>query len=79
LHVAQSLTETPEANQGPVLTPTIEKAVLVQPGREPDHFPQPIDDRRVPMVGAGNDHMEAIGAEVDRGHDLGWVVRSGTG
>ena len=74
VHVAQPLAETAQTAERAVLAGIVEKAVAVQPGGEPDHLAQTVDDRELPVVRSRDDHMEAVRAEVDRRHDLGGIV-----
>ena len=76
-HVTQPLTEAAQASERAFLARLIEMALLIEPGSEPHHLPQPVDDRRLPVVGTGDDHVEAIGSQVDSGHDLGRLVDGG--
>src|SRR5262245_39303982 len=74
-HVAQSLTEAAQARESAFLARDVEKAVLIQARSESYHLAQSIHDRRVTVVRARDDHVEAIRAEIDCGHDLrgvGW-------
>ena len=74
LHVAQSLAETPQAGERTLLARLVERPLRVEPGRQANHLPQPIHDRRLAVLVARHDHVKTVGAEVDRGHDLGRIA-----
>jgi hypothetical protein len=69
-HVAQTLAEAAETGQRPLLAVFVEQPFLIQPGSQAHHFSEPIDDRRLAMLIARDDHVEAVRAEIYRGHDL---------
>ncbi len=70
-HVAEPLAESPQARERPLLARHVENSLVVETGRESDHLAQPVDDRRLAVLIASDDHVKAIRAEIDRGHDLG--------
>ena len=45
-------------------------SLLVEAGAEPHHFAQTIDDDELPVRITGDDHVETIGAQIDRGDDV---------
>jgi hypothetical protein len=73
-HVAQPLTEPPQAREGALLARRVERALFVETRCQAHHFAQAIHDRRLAMLIAGDDHMKAVGAQIDRGHNLGRVA-----
>ena len=78
VHVANALAETAQALQRDALALLAEYVVFIESGGEAHHFAQAIDHRRLPVRQPRDDHVKAVGAEVDRGEDFGFVVgRSG--
>jgi hypothetical protein len=69
VHVAQALPESPEASESPVLTGAIEMPEIGQSGRKADHFTQSVDDRDLPEMEPGDDHMKAIRTKINRRDD----------
>ena len=48
----------------------VEPAVLAEAGAEAHHLAQPVDDDELAVRVAGDDHVEAVGAEVDGREDV---------
>src|SRR5690606_25885013 len=71
LHVGKSLAESLQALDRPLDRSALKTALLVEPGRETDHLTQTIDDHELPVRITGDDHMEAVRAEIDGGYDIG--------
>jgi len=69
-HVAQALAKSLEAGQGARCHVLVEPAVLPNPGGQPYHLAQPIDDHELPMRVARNHHVEAVRTEIYRSDDL---------
>ncbi len=67
-HVAQQLAEAGEAGHGPFHGLGGQAPVGVQSGRQPDHFPFLVDDLQIAVAHPGDDQMEAVGAQIHRGH-----------
>ena len=79
VHVAQALAEALEAGErarGHVL---VEAAVLVHAGGQAHHLAQAVDDDQLAVRVARDHHVEAVGAQVDRGEDVGDGARGGAG
>ena len=70
-HVAQPLAEAFQAAERPGDGLAVQAAVVVETGSQPNHLAQTIDDDELPVTVAGNDHVKAIGAEVDGREDVG--------
>src|SRR5690606_16766663 len=66
----QALTEPAQTSERSLLALVVEVAVGIQARGEPDHLPQPVHDDRRPVLRAGDDHVEAVRAEIDGRHDL---------
>ena len=77
LHVAEPLAEAPQARERPLLARAVEIAVLVEPGGEPHHLSQPVDDGRLAVLRPRDDHVKAVRAQIDGRHDLGGLERCG--
>jgi hypothetical protein len=69
MHVGEALSETLQAGDGPVRDDLVEAAVLAHAVRESHHFAQPVDDDELPVHVTGDDHVKAVGAEIDRRED----------
>ena len=74
LHVAQALAEPAQAGERAFLARVVETALAVETRREPDHLAQAIDDRRLSVLRASDDHVEAVGPEVDSRHHVGGLA-----
>ena len=73
-HVAQPLAKAAQAGERALLARSSRSPSIVEAGGQADHLAQPIDDRRLAVLIARDDHVEAVGAKIDRGHDLGRLV-----
>ena len=61
-HVAQALAEALQARECPCRHVLVDAAVLRDPGREPHHLAQTIDDDQLAVRVARDHHVEAVGA-----------------
>jgi hypothetical protein len=64
---AQALAEARQAVQGALLRLDGELLALVQAGAQAHALAQAVDDLELTVVQVGDDHVKAVGAEIDRG------------
>ena len=76
-HIAQPLPETLQAGKRPRGRLFVDPAVLRDARRQADHLTQAVDDDELAVRVARHDHVEAVGAEVYRGEDIGDGSRRG--
>src|SRR5690606_33270087 len=69
LHIRKPLTESLEAFDCSLYRGALQATLLIESGSQADHFSQAIDDDELPVRIPGNDHVKAIGAEIDGGDD----------
>ena len=69
-HVVQPLSEPLQARERSVGRLARQPLLLVQTGAEPHHLAQTIQDDELPVRVTGDDHVETIGAQIDRGDDV---------
>jgi hypothetical protein len=65
--VSDPFPETPEAVQGFLLRRFREPSLGIQPGREPDRLPEPVQNAEATGVGLGDHHVEAVRAQIQHG------------
>src|SRR6185312_11887199 len=70
-HIAQSLPETLQAGERTGCHILVDAAVLLDARGQAHHLAQAVDDDELAVRVARHDHVEAIGAEVYRGEDIG--------
>ena len=70
LHVVQPLAEAFQARERCLRRLACQSTLLVEAGAEPHHLAQAIQDDELPVRVAGDDHVETVGAQVDRGDDV---------
>ena len=66
----QPLAEALQAGQRARRDVLVEPALLVHAAAEAHHLAQPVDDDQLAVGVAGDDQVETVGAEVDRGQDV---------
>ena len=76
-HVAQALAEPFEALQCTLGRVATEAALFVEARSESNHLAQAIEHDQLPVVVTGDDHVKAVGAEVNRREDVRHPVRHG--
>src|SRR5439155_3634457 len=72
---AQALAEAGEAGERLVQTCLVEAAVGLEARGEAHAVAQAVDDARLTMLITRNDEVEAIGPEVDGGHQVAFADR----
>ncbi len=71
VHGAQPLAETFEAAQRAVGGRLIQPPAVAHAGREAHHFAQAVQDDELAVRIPRDDHVKAVGAEIDGGKDVG--------
>ena len=71
MHGAQPLSEALEAAQGAVGSRLVEAAAVAQAGGQAHHLAQPVQYDELAVRVARDDHVKAVGAEIDGGEDVG--------
>ena len=74
-HVGKPLAEAAEAGEAPCADRLVEPAVGIEPCGEAHHLAQPIDDDELAGRVSRDDHVETVGAEIDRGQDVRRALR----
>ena len=69
VHVLQPLAETLQAVDRAPGDRNFQPAPGIKPRCQPHHFPDPVDDRELPVPQPGYDHVETVGSQIHRGHD----------
>jgi hypothetical protein len=69
--VREALTEAPQHAQRLLLDLGAQPLLLVESRREHDALAQPVEHVRLAPRHARHDHVEAVAAQVDRGHHVG--------
>ena len=72
LHGAQALSESFEASQCPLRGRLVQPAAVGEAPGQADHFAQSIEDDELAVRMTRNDHVKAVGAEVDGGKHVGY-------
>ena len=72
LHRAQALTEALEASQCAFCRGIIQPPAVTQAGGKAHHFPEPVKDYELAVRMTRDDHVKAVGAQVDGGEDVGY-------
>ena len=62
LHVAQPLAEPPQTRERALLAFVVDKTFVIETRSQANHLAQPVDDRRLAVLIAGHEHVEAVGA-----------------
>ena len=71
VHVAQALAEALQAAERARRHVLVDAAVLGDAGGQAHHLAQAVDDDQLAVRVARDHHVEAVGAQVDRGEDVG--------
>jgi hypothetical protein len=71
MHGAQPLPEPFEAAQCPVRGRIVQPPAVGEAPGQADHFPQSIEDDELAVRMTRNDHVKAIGPQVDGGEHVG--------
>ncbi len=78
MHVGDALPEALQAGQRAVHGLLVEMAVVVEPGCQLHRLAQAIDHHQLPVAVLGDDEVEAVGAQVDRGQHIGHAGAAAT-
>ena len=70
-HGAQTLAESFEAAQCALGRGVVEPAAVAHAGGQANHFAQSIEDDELAVRIARDDHVEAVGAQIDGGEHVG--------
>ena len=70
VHGAQALTESLEAAQRALRGGVVEPAAVAEARGEAHHLAQPVEDDQLAVRVARDDHVKAVGAQIDGGEDV---------
>ena len=65
IQLAQTLTEAMQAGQRPLLRLDGKQLPCIEPVSQPYHFPMTVDNAQLPVLEASNNHLKAVGAEIN--------------
>jgi hypothetical protein len=88
MHILQALAKSGQAFECSLPGGSCQRSLLVQSFRQPHRFSDAIDNRKLAVAKFADNHVEAVGAEVDCSDYLGcgvtvsvvgeWICRAGT-